>query len=988
MSDSQSNNYTGNKTELNRMFSHLFLRLPVLAAMFLVVGLGVCRSLSADVYGEIFKSPNDHREYRALKLPNDLRVLLIFDAKATKSAASLDINIGSGSDPENRAGLAHFLEHMLFLGTDKYPNAGEYQEFINTHGGSHNAYTSYAHTNYFFDIDASQFEPTLDRFAQFFTAPLFNAEYVKRERTVVHSEYSSLLKSDSRRSFAARKRAYNPEHPASYFAVGNLETLADRPGSDIRGELLAFYKKHYSANIMRLVVIGPQSIDELETLVREKFAKVPSHNAKPQFTDLPLYQANLLPAVLSIKPEKERRSLILNFPLPDTQRHYKSKPIHLISHLLGHEGKGSLLSWLKKQDWAENLQSGYGMRNDDQRSFKVSMSLTPSGFENRYKIVEKVFESIALIKETGVQSWVFDEQKRMLDLAYRFQGGSNPSVTVRTLSAAMHRYPVPEVISGGYTLTHFDQVLIKQYLGFLRPDNLLLIETAPDVVTTETEPYFKVPYSLTSLDAKQVSSWAKVKATDDLTLPEANPFLPENFAFLSTDADAKDKPILLQRPGVKFWYKNDLSFGAPRNNLYISIRSPAAWGSAKNSVLASLFADMVQEQLNEFSYSAALAGLGYEIYSHQRGISVRVTGYNDKQTLLLDRILTTIKSPQFDENTFKRLRADYIRTQKNKAKNDPSDQSVNEVYDLLLTEYWSKQVLIDAAQTVEFEAMQNYASRLLAKTEVVALAHGNIDKKTAAHHVALIEKLLADSESIEVNIAETVRVNGGERFSRKVATQHNDSAVAYYVQLGERDIDLRARSYLLSTIVESPFYHELRTVKQLGYSVYAEALPIDEVPGLVFSVQSPMAAPAFIVGEIEKFIADFAQQIDKIDEAEFAAVKQGLLNKVNRTDEKLEDRSSRYWREINRKQFDFNSRELISIAIKNASLKDVIALMQLTATGTGKGGEGNDEAAGRLIAYSIGSHAVSGGELTETQSGEIVRDALNFKQNREYFPLR
>jgi len=180
------------------------------------------------IAAEVIKSPGDHRQYKALTLSNELQVLLVSDDQAKKSAASLDINIGSGSNPKDRAGLAHFLEHMLFLGTEKYPNAAEYK----------------------------QFEQALDRFAQFFIAPLFNEELVTRERQAVESEYSLNLKNDGRRQFAARRRAYNPEHPAAGFSVGSQETLGDRSDSKIRDELIAFYEKHYSSNIMRLVLVA------------------------------------------------------------------------------------------------------------------------------------------------------------------------------------------------------------------------------------------------------------------------------------------------------------------------------------------------------------------------------------------------------------------------------------------------------------------------------------------------------------------------------------------------------------------------------------------------------------------------------------------------------------------------------------------------------------------------------------------------------------
>lgn len=73
----------------------------------------------------ITKSPNDHRQYQYLQLDNGLRVLLVEDLQAQQAAASMAVNVGHFDDPASRPGMAHFLEHMLFLGTEKYPKSGE-----------------------------------------------------------------------------------------------------------------------------------------------------------------------------------------------------------------------------------------------------------------------------------------------------------------------------------------------------------------------------------------------------------------------------------------------------------------------------------------------------------------------------------------------------------------------------------------------------------------------------------------------------------------------------------------------------------------------------------------------------------------------------------------------------------------------------------------------------------------------------------------------
>lgn len=102
-----------------------------------------------------------------------MRVLLIQDDLAEKSAASLDVHVGSAFDPKAQQGIAHFLEHMLFMGTEKYPDENEYSEFIQNNSGYNNAWTSLTNTNYHFEIANDEFKEALDMFAQFFICPLF-----------------------------------------------------------------------------------------------------------------------------------------------------------------------------------------------------------------------------------------------------------------------------------------------------------------------------------------------------------------------------------------------------------------------------------------------------------------------------------------------------------------------------------------------------------------------------------------------------------------------------------------------------------------------------------------------------------------------------------------------------------------------------------------------------------------------------------------------
>ena len=92
---------------------------------------------------------------------------------------SLRLRIAAGSlhEAEDQRGVAHFLEHMLFLGTEKYPDGNEYQKFISQYGGSNNAWTATEHTCFFFDIHNSHFAEAIDRFSRFFYSPLLSESF-------------------------------------------------------------------------------------------------------------------------------------------------------------------------------------------------------------------------------------------------------------------------------------------------------------------------------------------------------------------------------------------------------------------------------------------------------------------------------------------------------------------------------------------------------------------------------------------------------------------------------------------------------------------------------------------------------------------------------------------------------------------------------------------------------------------------------------------
>ena len=102
----------------------------------------------------LIKSDKDKNNYELFKLENELTVLLIEDKNtiSTKednmASVSISVNAGSFNDPKDRQGLAHFLEHMIFMGSKKYPDENGFGTLISSNGGYTNAFTENEFTNY------------------------------------------------------------------------------------------------------------------------------------------------------------------------------------------------------------------------------------------------------------------------------------------------------------------------------------------------------------------------------------------------------------------------------------------------------------------------------------------------------------------------------------------------------------------------------------------------------------------------------------------------------------------------------------------------------------------------------------------------------------------------------------------------------------------------------------------------------------------------
>ena len=390
--------------------------------------------------------PLDTRSYDTFTLSNGLRVLLCSDRQSNTAAAAINVHAGASSDPAEIPGLAHFNEHMLFLGTRSYPEEGSFESFLSSNGGSSNAFTEGEDTVYYFDMNAesdSKMAEGLDRFASFFTSPLFTESATGRELNAIESENSKNLQSDAFRFYQIEKSRASSKHPYSKFYTGNKATLLEgtqRQNLDLRTELIKFWSTFYNADQMSLAVIAPQSIESLKKMILDSFPNIRNNSDRPfiQPEDqwggiIPPFTGqvgdSIIPSqgyMVQVVPVADARQVQIVWPVvytssQDRMNQYLIKPAVFVSHLLGHEGRNSLLSYLKRQGWANALGASIDADFSDFYTFGITVELTPQGLIQVEQVIEAIFSYISMMNVgNSIPRYIFEEVLRISELNWRF----------------------------------------------------------------------------------------------------------------------------------------------------------------------------------------------------------------------------------------------------------------------------------------------------------------------------------------------------------------------------------------------------------------------------------------------------------------------------------------------------------------------------------------------------------------------------------------
>ncbi|MBS0621333.1 MAG: insulinase family protein [Verrucomicrobia bacterium] len=849
------------------------------------------------------------RAVEKLVLKNHLEVYLISDPGVDQSAAGVAVESGSWEDPAEYPGMAHFLEHMLFMGTGAFPKEFEYMQFITDHGGKVNAFTAPDRTVYMFSINNDAFEDALDRFSHFFIDPLLSTNCINRELHAVDQEHSKNIEHDGWRQYMILKETGNPHHPNSAFSTGNAQTLSGIPQSALKD----WYESHYSANAMHLVMISPLSVEEMRDLAIEYFSSVPEFTVAKKALPTEITCDRQKGHMIFIKPVKEIKQLSLTWevPAPFAENIDCNAP-DLVAYALNQEGKGSLSELLKEKKIAESVRVSSDRLSKSTLLFSVDISLTDQGLTELDAAVTHVFEAIARLKKEGYPSYLFDEMHKMAKLNYQFQSRDDAFETVMTVAGDLPYEDLatfPEKLSIPNT---FDPALIQSFIGTLKAESCLYFVLADPlktgVPTDRKEKWMQADYAIKTIASSKLTAWNHVLPNPAIQLPTQNPYIPSDLALASVPADvhSDQSPLLLfTDSGSRIYYAQDTRYQVPEISHRFSLKSPLIENTAKAQVLVDLYLRALAEKLSAPLSLAGSAGLSTAMSSKIYSIEFGINGYSDKAPLLLKELFSSLKAVNPSQEEFEIYRVSIAAEYDNASKELPVRQAIQQIDNILLNTPGPDERL-KAIQQVSYEEFARFSKQLCQTAYVEGLLYGNLSEMEA-HDLwgSLREELAAQPYRIADQYKKQILILS-EKYGPYKLTERTDrqgSGVVLLLQEGSFSFENRAVQQILGAALSDGFFDTLRTKQQTAY--FAKAWAAEEERQLLqyFAVQSSTHAPTDLLARFELFLESFDKNLTtQIPEGRFESLRANLITLLKMPPENMPGMASL----LNKLAFDYS----------------------------------------------------------------------------------
>ncbi|KAG5325246.1 NRDC protein, partial [Pseudoatta argentina] len=906
------------------------------------------------------KSENDKKDYRVIRLRNDLTALLISDIylktdafqdedderDEKKAACGLCVGVGCFSDTDIQ-GVANLFKHMVFMRSEKYSEGTNFKTFIEKRGGFVDVSTDSEQTTFYFAIQEKYLFPALDHFAQGFIKPLVTKDIITRERKNI-CEYELVPCDEKEQLFSAQTDSVNKYTRESFSNVDDNKLCK---------ELNKFRNRYYNAHRMTLAIQARLSLSTLEKFVTKCFVDVPNNTLSPD---------DYVPSVSFDTPQIEKvltktKSHIshvifqqgdeveITWTMPVPPDFFINKPHEYIAWIIRHRGKGSLTSYLRKKmpsciDLCDNVQcdSETFLRcNCIYIMLKLTVVLFSEKQEHLKEILDAIFSFINLLKKDDPHKRIiYYDFYKIMEYNFRFINEEDSVHYVVNLCKGMHFYPPRDYITANELICiEYNPEDIQKCLNYVKPETAIITilqeksrpltldcnEIQTHVNWDEKERiYIEVP-------KEYIEQWESIEPLPNFHLPLKNVFIASDFSLISSEKILKYPVEIYNDHKSEIWYCSDL-FRLPKCYMNFQFISPLGFQSPKNAVFMEMYCRALNLLLFEELYPAVVAGFEYYIYTNDKGIIIKINGFTEKLPHLLITIAKYIVDypARVTNSLFESCKVQLLDKEfYSKAFMNPH-ALINDVkLSILNLVYYTYVDKHTALSNVNFEEFQRFVKSFTDQLYIQCLVQGNIMPDDAFVIIRECLEIINCGPLLNSTVQQmrVMQIPLGISYCKlkNIDKMNTTSIVTNYYQVDVASLKL---SVLLDLMMEIMFekLHIWKINKTKLFKVASCDLEcINGILGYSITIYTNKCTTNHMDEQIEAFLQLFNEVLRNLQENDLDNFKAMLIiaKKHEYTDNVVKNVVNRNWSEITKGTYVFDRYEREVFAINDIKVNDL-----------------------------------------------------------------
>lgn len=872
----------------------------------------------------INKPQFDTRDFVGGALDNGIKYIIIHDSLLTSSFVSIAVNIGTIACPKGYDGLPHFLEHMLFMGSSKYPNVNHYFEKLNECGGTSNAYTDALETVYYFNVLDNGLLEIIDIFSRFFIDPLFNKDAIAKEINAVDSEHQKNINNDGWRQMQLLLDLSDDDTPINIFGTGSHNTL-NKPG--IRDELIKFYKKYYISTNISICIASSKTHSEILTLIKNTFGHIKKPSKSNTLIISQLCYTKNKGKTIYMKSLMNIYDVSYNYEIPFQLAYIYSKDFSIFTSILTTQSEESFYFHLKNMGYIKTISADINFAG----MLSITLYLTKEGYSNMQYCEHLLFDAIKQIINMDIKKYAIYFSK-IRNIQFNNLNKFDTESLCNLLSVNHIYYKTHNVFDGFFKIAQIKTTYeySKLYNKYINNQNVIKIICAQDYpgiikhIFIKAREY-KTEYTFIDSKFKDTKHY-----TDVFNIDTINDYLdvsPKLFKSL----DTYNVPTLI---GDKLWYGGCSKFGEPTVLLYYQLNNINYFNTPKKYILTTLVCSVLNFLTSIIMYKPFQVYYNITFISFFRlsTIGITINGLND--FIKLKKVLKQFNIfLQHVDKHFLKLDEKYINNLIVSLKEyylniiflNPFEYAEYLVSNKADQEYNANE-LLNAINTITYSDIHNHILQLFDKTALTTFIYGNIPLDNIkqlfdVNSSSLLTSLLSNNI---YPLAQPKIIT--DMIIKHPNKNEKSNLISYYYRIGIFTPKYFGMLIVLHKIIKQLFFDILRSEKQLGYLVKLVIHIQGDEYYITEKIQSGKPIK-LVMKEINQFNKNIQMYIKN---SEFEKVIKTVILELNAPEYNIDDKINKYLPEIIKRTYLFNRIELILKQVKQLTKDDILEFAKCT----------------------------------------------------------